>query len=78
MQTLLPVAQPEANINSPGTGNSKRKGINFTELNLKIMNLKDKLTKCVHPNRKPSQITNKTVFKTKLSVCVQLFILYNM
>jgi len=40
------------------------------------MNLKDKLTRCVHPNRKPSQITNKNVFKTKLSVCVQLFILY--
>jgi len=29
-----------------------------------------KLTKCVQPNRKPSQITNKTFFKTK--VCVGL------
>jgi len=32
----------------------------------------------VHPNRKTSQITNKTVFKTKVCVCVQLFVLYNL
>jgi len=43
-------------------------------MNLKLAKL-TKLTKCV-PNRKPSQITNKTVFKTKVRVCVQLFILY--
>jgi len=36
-------------------------------MNLKLAKL-TKLAKCVHPNRKPSQITNKTVFKTK--VCV--------
>jgi len=67
-------SQRPPNSNSPGTGNTKRKGINFTERNLKIMHLKlskltTKLTKRVHLNRKPSQITNTIVFKTKVCMC---------